>query len=181
MDLGIEEIGKILMKREEQFDKVHVKNREIVRSCSNAIKAIHAGELNEAKKHLKNAENEITVIEKIAGEFPEQLNHILQEFAEAKIVLSAIENKKIPGFKELHINEIAYLNGLLDATGELKREMYESLRKGNKKLAEQYFEMMEEIYDALLPLRFSNSVLPEFRRKQDIARIQIEQARGELL
>ena len=59
--------------------------------------------------------------------------------------------------------------------------MYESLRHGKKKDAEGYFQMMEGIYDALLPLRFSNSVLPEFRRKQDVARIQIEQARGELL
>src|SRR3989338_2856919 len=181
MDLGIEEIEKTLMKKEEQFDKVHVKNREIVRSCSNAIKAIHAKDMDEAKKNLKVAENELNAIEKIAGEFPEQLNHILQEYAEAKIVLSAVESKKIPSFKELGVNEISYLNGLLDATGELKREMYESLRKKDKKLAEQYFKMMEEIYDALLPLRFSNSVLPEFRRKQDIARIQIEQARGELL
>lgn len=181
MDIGIDEIEKILMKREEQFDKVHVKNREIVRNCSNAIKAIHAKELDQAKEYLKIAEKEIEAIEKIADGFPDQLNHILQEYAEAKIVLSAVEHKKIPSFKELNINEISYLNGLLDAVGELKREMYESLRKSDKKLAEEYFKMMEIIYDALLPLRFSNAVLPEFRRKQDIARIQIEQARGELI
>ena len=71
--------------------------------------------------------------------------------------------------------------GLLDSVGELKREMYESIRKGKKKDAERYFALMEEIFDALLPLRFSNAVLPDFRRKQDVARIQIEQARGELL
>ncbi len=180
-DLGIEEIEKRLIKKEELFDKVHMKNRGIVRSCSNAIKAIHAKELTEAKKYLQDAENEITAIEKIAGEFPEQMNHILQEYAEAMIVLSAVEKRKIPCFKELKVSEIAYLNGLLDATGELKREMYESLRRGNKHEAEIYFKMMEQIYDVLLPLRFSNTVLPDFRRKQDIARIQIEQARGELL
>jgi len=59
--------------------------------------------------------------------------------------------------------------------------MYESLRHGRKDDAQKFFEMMELIYDELLPLRFSNAVLPEFRRKQDVARIQIEQARGELL
>ena len=184
MDLGIDEIEKVLMKKEEQFDKVHVKNREIVRSCSNAIKAIHAKDLGEAKKHLEAAEKELKAIEKMAGEFPEQLNHIMQEYVEAIVVLNAVQNKEIASFTELKkhgANEVSYLNGLLDATGELKREMYEALRKGDKKLAEQYFKMMEAIYDALLPLRFSNSVLPEFRRKQDVARIQIEQARGELL
>ena len=62
----------------------------------------------------------------------------------------------------------AYLTGLLDATGELKREMYESLRHNKKSDEEKYFEMMEGIYDELLSLRFSNAVLPEFRRKQDV-------------
>ena len=40
---------------------------------------------------------------------------------------------------------------------------------------------LRPIFDELLPLRFSNAILPEFRRKQDSARHQIEQARGELL
>jgi predicted translin family RNA/ssDNA-binding protein len=59
--------------------------------------------------------------------------------------------------------------------------MYESLRRGNKHEGGFYFKMMEEIYDELLPLRFSNAVLPEFRKKQDNARRQIEEARGKLL
>jgi translin len=92
-----------------------------------------------------------------------------------------VELKKIPSYAELGVPEIPYLLGLLDSIGELKREMYESLRRGNKHEGGFYFKMMEEVYDELLPLRFSNSVLPDFRRKQDVARIQIEQARGELL
>ena len=59
--------------------------------------------------------------------------------------------------------------------------MYENLRKGDKKEAERFFHSMEWIFHELLHLRFSNAVLPEFRKKQDIARIQIEQARGELI
>jgi translin len=92
-----------------------------------------------------------------------------------------IETKKIPSQKELGVPDLAYLLGLLDAVGELKREMYECLRRKDKKGAELYFKLMEEIYDELLTLRFSNAVLPEFRHKQDAARHQIEQARGELI
>ena len=142
---------------------------------------MHAKKNREANKYLKEAETGLKSIRKYQSEFPAQLNHVLQEYAEARIVLSAVEKGKIPTFKQLGVGEIPYLNGLLDATGELKREMYESLRHGKMKKAEKYFKMMEEIYDELLPLRFSNSVLPEFRRKQDVARHQIEQARGELL
>jgi len=181
LHLGIELIDRNLRKKEEELDKVLQKNRTIVRSCSNAIKAMHAYELKEARKHLKDAEKELKTIMPYADTFTGQLNHVLQEFAEAQIVLSAIEHKKIPSFSDLGINEISYLNGLLDAVGELKREMYVSLRRGNRNEAAQYFQMMEDIYDELLPLRFSNAILPEFRRKQDVARMQIENARGELV
>ena len=181
LHLGIDAIDKSLKKKEEELDKVLIKNRAIVRSCSNAIKCMHAYELKEARKHLKEAEKELKTIIGYADSFQSQLNHVLQEYAEAQIVLSAIENKKIPTFGELGINEISYLNGLLDAVGELKREMYVSLRRGNRNEAAQYFQMMEDIYDELLPLRFSNAILPEFRRKQDVARMQIENARGELV
>jgi len=181
LNLGIEQIDGILMKKENDFDKVHVSSRTVVRACSNAIKAMHAYDLPAAKKHLKEAENDLANIREFQAQFPSQLNHVLQEWAEAKIVLSAIDSKKIPSFGELGVGEIPYLNGLLDAIGELKREMYESLRRGDRNEAKRYFEMMEGVYDELLPLRFSAAILPEFKRKQDVGRMQIEQARGELV
>ncbi len=181
MDLGISAIEKILMSKENDTDEVIKQNREIVRSCSNAIKAVHAKDIPAAKKYLASAEKELDQLRSKQDDFPGHLNHVLQEYAEALVVIRAVEKKEVPAFQELKIDAVPYLNGLLDAVGELKREMYESLRKNKKKDAEAYFELMEGIFDALLPLRFSNSVLPEFRRKQDVARIQIEQARGELL
>jgi translin len=181
LHLGIEVIDKNLRKKEEQLDSVMIGSRQIVRACSNTIKALHAYDLKAAKAHLKEADKDLKVIRALADIFPGQLNHILQEYAEARIVLSAIEKKKIPSYGELEVGEIPYLNGLLDAVGELKREMYESLRRGNRHEAKYYFSMMEQVYDELLPLRFSNAVLPDFRHKQDVARMQIEQARGELL
>jgi len=181
LHIGINQIVKKLSEREKHLDKVLAENRKTVRFCSNAIKAMHAYDLVSAKKHLKEAEKHLKKIRPYAGEFPSQLNHVLQEYAEARIVLSAIELKKVPGCAALDVPETPYLLALFDAVGELKREMYESLRRGNKHEAGFYFKMMEEIYDELLPIRFSNAVLPEFRRKQDNARRQIEQARGELL
>ncbi len=181
LDLGINKIMKMLSERERRLDIVLAENRKVVRSCSNAIKAMHAYDLKTAKKHLSEAEAALKPLAPYAGDFPGQLAHIYQEYAEAQIVLSAIEQKKIPSYAKLKVPPVPYLLGLLDAIGELKREMYESLRRGNRHEAGFYFRMMEEIYDELLPLRFSNSVLPEFRKKQDSARHQIEQARGELI
>lgn len=181
LHIGINQITKKLSEREKHLDNVLAENRKTVRFCSNAIKAMHAYDLKGAKKHLKEAEKHLKRIKAYSNEFPAQLNHVFQEYAEARIVLSAIELKKIPDYAALKIPEGPYLLALLDSIGELKREMYESLRRGNRHEAGFYFKMMEEIYDELLPIRFSNAVLPEFRKKQDNARRQIEQARGELL
>ena len=181
VDLGINKIMKTLSEKEKALDFVLTENRKAVRACSNSIKCMHAYDMKKAKVHLAEADAAIKDLKKYEERFPNHLAHIYQEYAEAHIVLSAIETKKIPSFAKLKIPEVPYLNGLLDAVGELKREMYEALRHGKKKDAEFYFKLMEEIYDELLPLRFSNSVLPEFRKKQDNARRQIEQARGELI
>jgi len=179
--MGIDRIGKNLSGKEKELDAVLAENRIVVRACSNAIKALHAYDLPEAKKYLAEAEKGLGKIAKYHDHFPGQLDHVYQEYAEARIVLSAIDSRKIPSLDELKVPDVPYLNGLLDAIGELKREMYESLRRGKRKEAGEYFKLMEEIYDELLPLRFSNAILPEFRRKQDVGRMQIEQARGELL
>jgi len=175
------EIEKKLAEKEEAMDKINSKSRIVVRACSNAIKAMHARDEKAAGGYLKEAEKELKPLLGFGSIFPAQIGHIMQEYAEARIVFDAVSKKKIPSFKELGVDEVAYLNGLLDAVGELKREMYEALRRNDRDEAERYFALMEEIYDSLLPLRFSNAVLPEFRRKQDVARMQIEQARGELI
>ncbi len=179
--LNIKEIEKELLKKEAALDELIKKNREIVRITANSIKEMHAGNVEAAKALLKSAEREIAAISKEAQKHGMDVNHIMQEYAEAKIVLAAVERKELPSSSELNAMPEAYLSGLLDATGELKREMYESLRRGKKKDAEYYFNLMEKIYDELLPLKFSNALLPDFKRKQDVARMQIEQARGELL
>ncbi len=181
LNIGIKEVEKKLFADEKNLDTVMSENRKIVRCCSNAIKAMHSYQLDEAKKSLSEAKVGLDKLVKLQEDFPAQLDHVFQEYSEACIVLCAIEEKKIPGYKELKVPAIPYILGLLDSIGELKREMYEALRKNKRKDAEKYFALMEAVYDELLPLRFSNAVLPEFRRKQDVGRIQIEQARGELI
>ena len=144
LHIGIDQIERKLSEREKILDGLLGDNRMIVRSCSNAIKAMHAQDLKEARKYLDEATKGVEKVMPYEKEFPDQLNHILQEYSEARIVLSAIELKKIPSIGELKVSEVPYLNGLLDAMGELKREMYESLRRGDKHEAQEYFKMMEE-------------------------------------
>lgn len=173
----MKEVEEYLMKKERSMDMLLASQREIIRECSKAIKEIHSGKIQDAEKRIKNAEERFKKLPQDCSMYPHRL-HIAQEIFESKILLSAVKKGKIQKPEQPYE---AFLTGSLDAIGELKREMYEALRKGNKKEAEKYFRLMEEIYDQSLHFKFSESVLAGFRRKQDVARIQLEQARGELL
>lgn len=173
----MKKIEEYLLKKEKTMDAFLVLQRELVRECSKAIKEIHEGKVSEAEKRIKKAEGEFKKLPKSCFVYQNYL-HVAQELFEAKILLSAVKKGRLPDPEEPYE---AFLTGLLDAAGELKRQMYEALRKGRKKEAEKYFKLMERIYDESLHFKFSESVLPGFRRKQDIVRIQLEQARGELL
>ena len=177
------EIGKIVKEletREKEQDEILGSVREIVRHCSNGIKMLHAGEMKDAKAEIAAAQKKIAPFAK-TKQFEYLLNQPYQEIAEARLLLAAVEGKELPSWVDLGMPFEPYLTGLCDLVGELRREMLEMLKKGKKKEAEKYFELMSGIYDELVPIRFSNSLLPNFRKKQDVARSQVEQARSELV
>ena len=178
--LGIGKMIGELEKREKEQDAILGVTREIIRHCANSIKLIHSGELKEAKKHILEADAKISKVSK-TREFEYLLTQVHQEIAEAKVLLAAIERKELPGFVELKMPFEAYLLGLCDAIGEFRREMLGQLKKGDRKEASRYFELMNALYDELSIIRFSNSLLPNFRKKQDVARMQVEQARSEIM
>ena len=173
-------IVKELEAREKEQDKILSSTREIIRHCSNGIKLMHAGEMKKAKAEIADAQKKVAPFSK-TKQFAYLLEQTQQEIAEARLLLAAVERKELPDWEELSMPFESYLLGLCDLVGELRREMLEMLKRGKKKEAEYYFELMSGIYDELLPIRFSNSLLPNFRKKQDVARMQVEQARSELV
>jgi translin len=179
-NLKIEKMVAELTKREKEQDRILGTTREIIRHCSNSIKMMHAGELKNAKAELSQIEKKLCPIAKTKV-FDYLLTQTYQEVAEAHLLLAAIERRELPGFEELGMPFEPYLLGMCDFVGELRRQMLECLKVGKKKEAGYYFDMMNAIYDELVPIRFSNSLLPNFRKKQDVARHQVEQARSEIV
>jgi translin len=173
-------IVRELEKREREQDKILGSTREIVRHCANGIKLLHAGELKQAKADIESARRKIAPFAK-TKQFEYLLEQPYQEIAEAVLLLAAVEKRNLQGWEELSMPFEPYLLGLCDLVGELRRQMLEELKRGNNGEAQRYFELMSGIYDELTPIRFSNSLLPNFRKKQDVARSQVEQARSELV
>jgi len=181
LNRSIDEMVKELTKRERQQDELLKLTRELVRQCANAIKSIHARDKASARKHVGNADALVKKVKALDRNLERISSQALQEYAEVKVLEALVSGKKLPTYKTLGMPFGNYLLGLCDVIGELRREMLESLKEGKHKNARKYFSQMNDIYESMLPLRFSNSLLPNFRRKQDVARGQVEHARSELL
>ncbi|MEE9585892.1 MAG: RNA-binding protein, partial [Nitrososphaerales archaeon] len=88
------------------------------------------------------------------------------------------EGKTIPSQTDLKVSSEAYLLGLLDSIGELKRMVYDSIRKGEVNRASDLFNLMEELYIQLSPYAIYDNVVQGVRRKLDVSRRLIDDTRA---
>lgn len=167
-----------LEKAEEEYKEMKLKYEEVVRLCGRAMQMIHASNMEGAKELYKDIGN-------ILGALPLSKDAsslvAMQEYAELSIMLSIVNGGRIPGYTELGITPTAYILGLADTVGELRRQMLESLRTDDYARATLMFEHMSNIYELMLPIRFSNAILPGYRRKLDTARAIVEQCRRDIV
>lgn len=153
------------------------KSEEAVRLCGRAMQLAHAGRMEESKSLINDAHRIISSLEsREAGALIAQ-----QEYVEAVALISFLEGSEIPHYSKLGVSPEAFLLGMCDALGELRREIVEHMRKDDYATATRLFEEMSGIYELMLPMRFSNSLLPGFRRKLDVGRSSVEQCRRDLL
>lgn len=182
LESTVEEIVEELKLLERKQDEALSSSRQIIRDCANAIKHLHTGELAEAKKSVRELEKKIGGLKmRVGGEFAGITHPIYQEYTEIMALLAVHERKALPTYRQLDVPAVAYLTGLADSVGELRRALQIALKNGDRKAAERYYSAMNEIYENLMPIKFSSSIVRELKRKQDVARGQLEQARSELL
>ncbi len=170
-----------LKRKEEAQDSLLRLTRELVRECSIAVKMVHSGDMEGAESQARKAESLLKKTKKLESGFGYLVAQSYQEYVEISLLMAFVKKKELPTHHDLGVPFESYMTGLLDCVGELRRQMLEELRAGRKAEAEYYFERMSRLYEATLPLRFSNSILPNFRKKQDVARTQVEHARSEML
>jgi translin len=150
-----------------------------------AIIQIHRRQIAKAKVTLKEAEGLIVEVSGLLKERFEfrQVGYVIvafQELAEAKILLGFVTRKKLLSQREVGVDWVPYLLGLLDFVGELRRMTMDRLKAGDLKDAERAFESMETIYEDLLSLD-RTSIIPNFRRKMDTARKLVESTRADVV
>ena len=178
--IEIERIDGNLRSLEAKLDEAEALSRRLVRACGILITNIHRKQ-DGTKNELETAREIAAALMKM-GEANENMKlHSLQEYAEAFIFYSAASEGRIPDSAETGVGDRAYLLGMMDAIGELKREVFESLSKNEVAKARDYSSLMQDMYDACARIRYQEHVLPGFRRKQDVARVLVESCKAELL
>jgi len=159
--------------------------REVIRYCSKAIRAVHRQEFSQAKELLKSARNLLDEIKQTAAEYNELsytglFRDAQKEFAEGSITLALITGKRFPDPDELRVDYAAYLNGLGEAVGELRRYLLDSLRRGDLSRGEELLSVMDDIYTTLTTMDFPDAITGGLRHTTDMVRGVLERTRSDL-
>ena len=159
--------------------------REVIRQCSNAIRAVHRQEFDQAKELLQSAHGLLGEVEQTVSTYNEFNNtgfvrDAQKEFAEGSITLALVTGKTIPSPDELGIGGAAYLNGLGEAVGELRRYLLDSMRGGDLSRGEELLSAMDDIYSVLVTMDFPDAISGGLRRTTDMVRGVLERTRSDL-
>lgn len=169
------ELEAVVSRRE----KLLKESRNLISISSKSIVSTHTEKVVESAKNLAEAKKMLEKLKKIAKD---DLKHYLipaeTEYVEASVVRSLANRKSIPNIDKLNVSNESYLLGLLDTVGEMKRMVYDNIRKDRLERAIELFEMMEFLYIQLSPYAIFDNVVQGFRRKLDVSRRLIEDTRS---
>jgi len=163
----------------------YVKSREVIRSSANAIRSLHRGQWETADELVAKAGSTLHEVQSVLGDHPDILHagfvhDAAKEYAEAAVCTALFRGRPLPTPSELEIHPVAYLHGLGEAVGELRRRMLDQLRDGELPTAEQCLVEMDQIVDLLAELDYPDGMTAGLRRTTDVSRALVERSRADL-
>jgi translin len=159
--------------------------REALRHSANAIRAVHRGEFPAAEELVAQASALLGQAQAALSRHPAIFHagfvHDAQkEYAEACLTLAIIAGRPLPTPQALGIEYNAYLNGLGEAVGELRRHLLDRLRAGDVEHCERVLSDMDDIYSVIVTFDYPEAITSGLRRTADAVRGILERTRGDL-
>lgn len=166
-------------------EKVLAASRALIRMSANSIRAVHRGEFDEAERMLDEARMvRDDAVAALAGHgdiyYAGFLHDAQKEYAEARTTLALIQGGPMPTPEELGVEYPAYLNGIAEAVGEMRRNLLDRLRRGQFEGCEELLQAMDDIYSVLVTIDFPDAMTGGLRRTTDQTRGILEKTRGDL-
>ena len=171
------------LDEEDRLREATIKaTRAITRLASGAMRKMHRGE--EVARDLKSLRAEVDRLRVLLKSHPKMwhggtVEGALQEVAEAQILHSFLRNRPLPTPEQVGVTPAAYVLGMGDAIGELRRLALDRMRVGRIPDATRFAEAMEDLFHALARFDYPDAIVA-VRHKQDVARSLLERTRGEL-
>lgn len=167
--------------REESIQR----SRETVRDAANAIRAVHRGEDDVAAELLADARERFAAAVAAVHGYPEILHagfvaDAAKEYAEAVLTRAALAGQPLPGPEEIGVDDTAWLHGLAETVGELRRACLDRVRAGDLASAEAALGQMQEIQSVLVTIDAPDGLTRGLRRATDASRAIIERTRGDV-
>jgi len=103
-----------------------------------------------------------------------------KEYAEARLTAALGSGASLPLPQDLGVESPAYLNGLGEAVGEMRRRMLDLLRGGDLAEAERVLGAMDGVVELLASLDYPDGMTGGLRRTTDVARALVERSRSDL-
>jgi translin len=178
----IETVSKILDEKDRVREEAIRFVREIVRMSGDLVSSLHGKNVEDAVKMMASLRARKTEFLSLLSKHPDLLYsglayNALSEYAESIIVYHLVVEGRMPLLEEIDVPVPAYLQGLGDAVGELRRHIVELLDSGRVEEATYYFRIMEAIYESLKRLDYPDAITPGLRHKVDVAARLVEDTR----
>ena len=161
-------------------------SREIIRYSATTIRAVHRQEKTNAEQLLASAQ---ALLKELTDDVLKNNNDLAyagfvhdaqKELTEASTTLAIVAGKPLPQPEALGVSYPAYLNGLGEAVGELRRYILDSLRRNDLSRCEELLAIMDDIYAVLMTMDFPDGITYGLRRTSDAVRGILERTRGDL-
>lgn len=158
--------------------------REVIRLSANAIRNTHRGEFAKADELIAKARDNLRQTDENLANHPDiyhagYVHDSQKEFAEANCTLAFIAGRPLPRPEDLGIMPTAWLNGLGETVGELRRHLLDRMRAGDIEHCEAALAVMGDIYDVLVTMDYPEGVTGGLRRTADAMRGILERTRGD--
>lgn len=185
LDAIRDHIRTILDSKSQAREKALPLGRKVVRLSANAIRAIHRAEKDEADALMGEAASLLKEAKEALVAHPDILyagffHDAAKEYAEARITHALVFGLPFPTLEEVGVEAAAYLNGMGEAIGEMRRHVLDLMRHSEIQRSEELLEAMDEIFYLLISMDYPDAMTGGLRRTADVARSIMERTRGDL-
>jgi translin len=182
----MDEVREKFDKRDEARERVFELTRNAIRLSASAIKAIHRREFDLAEDNISKIRRTLNDVVESLNDIPELLhsgmvNSAFQEYSEAALLMLLTKEGRYAPPAEISVPFIdAYILGLADLIGELRRSALDSVCSGDVEQAVSILGKMDEVLSNLVTLDYPEAIIPGLRHKCDVARNLVEKTRGDI-